>query len=162
MRTGGYLVPASHRCTFLIRSLRSDATTGTTGSTAESWKLATTIPKAGAATAGVRGRKSPAKAGGSLRHRQSAETKLAELKHRLREIGDLNAAGALLGWDHATYMPQCGAGARARQSATLSKLAHEKSVDPQLGKLLDALEPHAGVGLAGLDPGCCQFTALRD
>jgi carboxypeptidase Taq len=41
--------------------------------------------------------------------------------------------------------PTCrnGAGA-ARQSATLSKLVHEKSVDPQLGKLLDALEPHAG------------------
>jgi len=88
-------------------------------------------------------RKSRAEPGRSLRHRQSAETKLAELKHRLLEIADLNAAGALLGWDHATYMPKCGAGARARQSATLSKLVHEKSVDPQLGKLLDALEPPA-------------------
>ena len=57
-------------------------------------------------------RKSRAEAGRSLRHRQSVETQLAELKHRLLEIGDLNAAGALLGWDHATYMPKCGAPAR--------------------------------------------------
>ena len=40
-------------------------------------------------------------------------------------------------------MPKYGAVARARQSATVSKLVHEKSVDPNLGKLLDALEPHA-------------------
>jgi carboxypeptidase Taq len=78
-----------------------------------------------------------------LRDRQSAKTKLAELKCRLLEMNDLRAAGALLGWDHATYMPKYGAVARARQGATVSKLVHEKSVDPNLGKLLDALEPHA-------------------
>src|SRR5664279_2138406 len=72
-----------------------------------------------------------------------AETKLAELKHRLLEINDLAAAGALLGWDQSTYMPRGGAPARARQGATLSKLAHEKSVDPALGKLLDELVPYA-------------------
>jgi carboxypeptidase Taq len=105
--------------------------------------LATTRAKIDKDQVGMGARKSRAEPGRRLRHRQSAETKLAELKHRLLEIGDLNAAGALLGWDHATYMPKCGAGARARQSATLSKLVHEKSVDPQLGKLLDALEPHA-------------------
>ena len=106
--------------------------------------MATTRAKIGKDQVGTGARKSRAEAGRSLRHRQSAETKLTELKQRLLEIGDLNAAGALLGWDHATYMPKCGAGARARQSATLSKLVHEKSFDPQLGKLLDALEPHAG------------------
>jgi Zn-dependent M32 family carboxypeptidase len=75
--------------------------------------------------------------------RQSAEVKLAELKRQLLEINDLSAAGAVLGWDQATYMPKGGAGARARQGAILSRLAHEKSVDPKLGKLLDELEPHA-------------------
>ena len=78
--------------------------------------------------------------------RQSAETMLIELKRRLMEISDLNFAGAVLNWDQATYMPAAGAMARGRQTAMLSKLAHEKSVDPALGRLLDALEPY-GEGL---------------
>ena len=84
------------------------------------------------------------------RNRQPAETKLAELKRRLLEISDLAAAGAVLGWDQSTYMPSGGAPARARQGATLSRLAHEKSVDPALGKLLDGLTPYA----AGLPYDC--------
>src|ERR1700678_2366798 len=71
------------------------------------------------------------------------EAKLAEFKRRLLEISDLNFSNAVLGWDQATYMPPGGAEARGRQSAMLSKLAHEQSVDPALGKLLDDLEPHA-------------------
>jgi carboxypeptidase Taq len=73
----------------------------------------------------------------------SDQEKLAELKRRLFEIGDLGSAGAVLGWDQATYMPAGGATARARQGATLSRLAHEKAVDPALGKLLDSLAPYA-------------------
>ena len=63
---------------------------------------------------------------------RSDQDKLAELKSRLAEIADLGSAGAVLGWDQATYMPSGGAVARGRQSATLSRLAHEKSVDPAL------------------------------
>ena len=59
------------------------------------------------------------------------------------EISDLSAAGAVLSWDHATYMPRCGATARARQGAIVRRLAHEKSVAPELGKLLDELELYA-------------------
>jgi carboxypeptidase Taq len=73
----------------------------------------------------------------------SSEIKLAELKRRLLEINDLSAAGALLSWDHATYLPICGATARARQSAIVSRLAHERSVAPELGKLLEELDPYA-------------------
>ena len=40
-------------------------------------------------------------------------------------------------------MPRCGATARARQGAIVRRLAHEKSVAPELGKLLDELEPYA-------------------
>ena len=71
------------------------------------------------------------------------EEKLADLKQRLLEISDLSGAGAVLGWDQATYMPKGGAAARARQGATLSRLAHERLVDPALGKLLDDLAPYA-------------------
>ena len=76
-----------------------------------------------------------AKAGNGL----SAKAKLAELRQRLLEVSDLNNAGAVLGWDQATYMPKGGAAARARQGATLSRLAHEKFTDAALGKLLDGL-----------------------
>jgi carboxypeptidase Taq len=77
------------------------------------------------------------------RGQQSTEMQFAELKRRLLEISDLRAAGAVLGWDQSTYMPKGGASARARQGSMLSKIAHEKSVDPALGKLLDKLEPYA-------------------
>ena len=49
----------------------------------------------------------------------------------------------MLGWDQATYMPPGGAAARARQGATLSRLAHEKFTDPALGRLLEQLQPFA-------------------
>jgi carboxypeptidase Taq len=82
-------------------------------------------------------------ASASKRHRQPNESKLAELKRRLLEISDLGGAGALLSWDQATYMPAGGALARGRQSALLRRLAHERFVDPALGKLIDELTPFA-------------------
>jgi carboxypeptidase Taq len=78
-------------------------------------------------------------AGKPARNRRSAEQLLVELKQRLREISDLNAAGDVLSWDQATYMPEGGASARGRQRAMLSQLAHERAVEPALGTLIDAL-----------------------
>src|SRR3954466_357072 len=75
--------------------------------------------------------------------RQSPETKLAELKRRLLEIYDLNAAGSVLSWDEATYMPAGGAAARGRQTATLRRLAHEQFVDPAFGRLVGGLASYA-------------------
>src|SRR5215475_3489968 len=86
------------------------------------------------------------KAAQRARGAKSTAALLSELKRRLLEISDLNFAGAVLSWDQATYMPPGGAVARGRQSALLSKLAHGKSTDPALGRLLDALLPH-GEGL---------------
>lgn len=71
------------------------------------------------------------------------EKKYQKLKIRLQEINDLNSANALLNWDQSTYMPPGGAPARGRQQATLGRIAHEKFVDPKIGKLLDKLEPWA-------------------
>jgi len=80
---------------------------------------------------------------GRRRNRRSVEARLAEVRRRLLEISDIGSAGAVLGWDQATYMPSGGAPARARQGATLGRLAHEKRVDPALGALLDGLAAHA-------------------
>lgn len=74
---------------------------------------------------------------------RTAEAKLADLRVRLAEISDLNGAGALLTWDQATYMPPGGSAVRARQGATLSRLAHEKFTDPEIGRLLDSLTVYA-------------------
>ncbi|HXF88706.1 MAG TPA: carboxypeptidase M32 [Xanthobacteraceae bacterium] len=93
--------------------------------------------------------------------RRPVEAMLAELKQRLLDISDLNAAASVLGWDQSTYMPPGGAPARGRQLAVLRRLAHERSVDPALGKLLDALEPHAGRLLRETDASLIRV-ARRD
>ena len=71
------------------------------------------------------------------------EAKLQKLKCHLTEINDLNSAAALLQWDQSTYMPPCGDDARARQIATLGRLAHEKFIDPNIGRLLEELRFYA-------------------
>src|SRR5215211_4110798 len=69
--------------------------------------------------------------------------KLDQLKTRLMEAADLNLAAAVLGWDLTTYMPPGGAAARGRQMSILARLAHEKFIDPEIGRLLDDLTPYA-------------------
>jgi carboxypeptidase Taq len=69
---------------------------------------------------------------------------LAALKARLLEIDDLNGAAALLRWDQTTYMPDGGAAARGRQLATLARLAHERFVEAETGRLLDAAARETG------------------
>jgi len=70
------------------------------------------------------------------------QKKFNELKTRLMEISDLDHVGALLDWDQSTYMPPGGAVARGRHLALLARLSHQKSIDPELGKLLDELRPY--------------------
>lgn len=65
-----------------------------------------------------------------------------QLRRRLREISHLESAASLMHWDQTTYMPVAGAGERGEQIATLQRLAHERLIDPDLGELLQALEPH--------------------
>jgi carboxypeptidase Taq len=68
--------------------------------------------------------------------------KLEELKVRLREVNDLRMSAQVLGWDQRTYMPPGGGTARARQIATLERLAHERFTEPALGHLLDDLREY--------------------
>ena len=70
------------------------------------------------------------------------EKKYQELKNRLIEINDLESAMRLMHWDQSTYMPPGGAVVRGEQLSTISRIAHEKSIDPALGKLLDDLLPY--------------------
>ncbi|MFZ5916886.1 MAG: carboxypeptidase M32 [Chloroflexota bacterium] len=90
------------------------------------------------------------------------EKKLQALKERLAEVHDLQTASGVLFWDQSTYMPPGGAPARGRQLATLSKMAHEKFIDPDIGRLLDALEPYAEGLPPDSDDACLIRVTRRD
>ncbi len=90
------------------------------------------------------------------------EAQLTELRQRLQEIDDLRGAGALLGWDQTTYMPPGGAEARGRQLALLSRLTHDRLVDPAIGRLLDSLGPWAEAQGADSDTAALVRVTRRD
>ncbi len=67
------------------------------------------------------------------------QEKLETLKSKLKDIKNLQAAEAVLGWDQQVYMPPGGTEARAEQLATLSRIAHEMFIADEIGVLLDDL-----------------------
>lgn len=85
-----------------------------------------------------------------------------ELVGRLREAADLRYALAVLNWDQTTYMPPGGATARGRQVALLERLAHERATDPELGRLLDRLQPYAASLPDDSDDAALIRVARRD
>jgi carboxypeptidase Taq len=68
---------------------------------------------------------------------------LAALQERMVELTDLGRIHAMLFWDQNTMMPPNGAAARADHAATLEVISHDKLIDPEIVRLLDALEPWA-------------------
>jgi carboxypeptidase Taq len=86
--------------------------------------------------------------------------KYDELSERLAEIADLQAAGSVLGWDQATYLPPKGAPARGRSMAALSKVVHQKFTDSRIGDLLDLLGPWAAEQ-AGIESAVIRSTRKR-
>jgi carboxypeptidase Taq len=87
----------------------------------------------------------------------AAHAELARLRERMAELADLGAVFGLLFWDQNTMMPPGGAAARGDQAATLTRVIHERATDPELGRLLDALEPWA----AGEDPDGVDARTVR-
>jgi carboxypeptidase Taq len=79
------------------------------------------------------------------------------LRGRLAEITDLQRTGGLLFWDQRTKMPPAGAEARAETLATIGRIAHEKFVDAELGRLLDELRSYED----GLDPESFEASLIR-
>jgi carboxypeptidase Taq len=66
-------------------------------------------------------------------------TPFERLRERLAEVNDLARAGMLLFWDQRVLMPPGGAAARAESLATVSRLAQERFIDGEVGRLLDEL-----------------------
>ena len=82
------------------------------------------------------------------------------LLRRLLDIHRLNQAGAVLGWDQQCYMPAGGAGARAAQLATLSRMAHEMHVADETRRLIEAAEAEGAE--EGSDKALCLRRVRRD
>jgi carboxypeptidase Taq len=78
----------------------------------------------------------------------SAPPEYGQLLERMAQLADLRSIGGLLSWDRSTMMPRTGADARGHQAATLESVAHGRQTHPEVGRLLDRLEPWA----AQLDP----------
>ncbi len=66
-------------------------------------------------------------------------TSLERLRERLAEVNDLTKAATLLVWDQRVMMPTGGAEARAEALGTVSRLAQERFIDGEIGRLLDDL-----------------------
>ncbi len=65
-----------------------------------------------------------------------------ELKSRLAEIHDLRRAQELLFWDQTVMMPPGGGAVRGHQVTTLEKIATEKFISDEIGRLLDDVAPY--------------------
>jgi carboxypeptidase Taq len=83
------------------------------------------------------------------------EEKLKTLKNKLKEIKNIEAASAVLGWDQQVNMPPGGAAARAEQLATLNKLAHGLFITDEIGQLLSDLSE------AGFDYDSDEASLIR-
>ena len=67
---------------------------------------------------------------------------LRRLRERLAEVSDLQRSAGVLGWDQRVMMPPLGTDARANALTTLGRIAHERFVDDEIGRLLERLRPY--------------------
>ena len=62
------------------------------------------------------------------------------LIERLKESSRLGGIMGILHWDQEVIMPSGAAESRSKQMGVLAGIMHEKSTDPEIGKLLDSLK----------------------
>ena len=82
---------------------------------------------------------------------------LKELRERLAEVHDLQRALGVLGWDQRTMMPARGGESRSQQLGTLGRIAHERFISDDIGRLLEELRPHE----ESLDPDSDDASLIR-
>jgi carboxypeptidase Taq len=79
------------------------------------------------------------------------------LNARLADVAGLGSLGDLLGWDQRTIMPPAGTWHRGAHLALIERLQHERLVDPEVGRLIEELEPR----LESLDPDSWEAATIR-
>jgi len=89
-----------------------------------------------------------------IERRENPEEKINQLKTLVAEIVVLGQAAAVLTWDQQTNIPPGGAEVRANRLSYPVKLAWEKTISPEKGKLLEELSlcqpDQPGVGRGSL------------
>jgi carboxypeptidase Taq len=83
--------------------------------------------------------------------------RLERLQVLVGEIYDLERVSSLLAWDQETMMPPLGAPARAEQRAAIGRVAHERLISEELGRLLDDLASEEGA----LEPESDEASLIR-
>ncbi|NJC95544.1 MAG: carboxypeptidase [Anaerolineales bacterium] len=83
--------------------------------------------------------------------------KLERLKELLGEVSDINRAASVLSWDQQVNMPPGGNEARGQQMATLSKIAQEKFITDEVGRLIEDLKQE----YKGADPESDEAAMIR-
>ena len=83
--------------------------------------------------------------------------KLEKLKTLLGEVTVIGRAAPFLGWDQQVNMPPGGAEARGQQLATLSKIAQEKFISDEVGRLIEDLQAE----FAGADDESDEAAMVR-
>jgi carboxypeptidase Taq len=87
----------------------------------------------------------------------TAPPALDRLRVLLAEIADLRHAEQVLDWDSRVSMPPKGAVARADAAATMTRMIHERAVGPEMGGILEELEPLE----RELDPESVEAALIR-
>lgn len=70
------------------------------------------------------------------------QKELERLREYAEEVYSLGSVRSLLSWDQSTYMPTMSVDARGRQLALIGRLQQEAATKPELGELLEKLEPY--------------------
>nr|MDO8085700.1 carboxypeptidase M32 [Candidatus Sigynarchaeum springense] len=63
-----------------------------------------------------------------------------KLLEKAKELLVWTATSNIIGWDFETYMPKGSTEQRSMQMAALEQLIHEKTVDPEIGRLLASVK----------------------
>ena len=84
-------------------------------------------------------------------------TKIEQLEALTRELGAIQRASAVLGWDALVNMPAGGAEERGFQLGVLAELSHKRFVNDETHNLIVAAEAEA----ASLDPDSIQARLVK-
>ncbi|MEE8354593.1 MAG: hypothetical protein V3S09_02105, partial [Candidatus Bathyarchaeia archaeon] len=69
----------------------------------------------------------------------SLQENYSNLMGKARELFILQSMGGIIAWDMETKMPPKGIQLRSQQLALLQKIGHRMIVDPEIGRLIEAI-----------------------
>lgn len=81
------------------------------------------------------------------------------LVKKLKDTSALAGISGLLGWDEMVQLPSGAGECRAQQKAALAGVIHERSIDPELGALLDRLTHADDAELSSWEAACVREAA---